>query len=265
MHVEDEPGLTMLQSWIKNSLKAVLPLETRRWLRLQQTRASERPAYRMIRFGSFRRVEPIHRGFDTARGTFVDRHYMDQFLTRYAKDVKGCVLETGDNTYTRLYGGARVSHCDVLDVRKDHPGANIIADLTNAEQISSNTYDCVILLQTLQLIYDMPAALKTVRRILKPSGVLLATFPGIAQICANEARYCGDYWRLTNMSAQRLFEDVFANVTIETYGNVLAAVAYLHGISAEELREDELDFHDPEYQLLISARAVKCAAEAKVP
>jgi SAM-dependent methyltransferase len=189
--------LTLLGLWMKNRLKAVIPLQARQWIRLQQTRASERPPFRMIRFGSLRRVEPIHRGFDTARGTFVDRHYMDKFLTRYAQDVKGRVLETGDNTYTRLYGGERVTHSDVLDVRKDYPDANIIADLTNAEQIPSNTYDCVILLQTLQLIYDMAAALKTVRRILKPSGVLLATFPGIGQICANEAKYCGDYWRLT--------------------------------------------------------------------
>jgi hypothetical protein len=64
---------------------------------------------------------------------------------------------------------------------------------------------------------------------------------------------------------QRLFQDIFGNVTVETYGNILAAIAYLHGIAAEELREEELDFHDPEYQLLISARAVKCAAEADVP
>jgi len=35
--------------------------------------------------------------------------------------------------------------------------------------------------QTLHLIYDVRSAIRTLHRVLKPGGVLLATFPGISQ------------------------------------------------------------------------------------
>jgi hypothetical protein len=47
------------------------------------------------------------------------------------------------------------------------------------------------------------------------------------------------------------------SVRIETYGNVLAATAFLHGLSVEELTEDELDDSDPDYEVTIAIRAMK--------
>ena len=57
----------------------------------------------------------------------------------------------------------------------------------------------------------------------------------------------------------RLFEESFpaANFRVEAQGNVLAAISYLHGIATEELSQEELDYHDPYYQLSIALRAVK--------
>jgi hypothetical protein len=46
-------------------------------------------------------------------------------------------------------------------------------------------------------------------------------------------------------------------VHVEPHGNVLAAVAFLHGLAAHELTRAELDDHDPLYQLVITARAMK--------
>jgi hypothetical protein len=51
-----------------------------------------------------------------------------------------------------------------------------------------------------------------------------------------------------------------ANVTIEARGNVLAAVAFLHGVAAEELRSEELDARDPAYEVSITVRAVKAGS-----
>jgi hypothetical protein len=47
------------------------------------------------------------------------------------------------------------------------------------------------------------------------------------------------------------------NVTVATYGNVLAAVASLHGLATEEMTQDELDYLDPDYEVLIRIRAKK--------
>jgi hypothetical protein len=110
----------------------------------------------------------------------------------------------------------------------------------------------------LHLIYDVRLALSTLHRILRPGGVLLTTFPGISQIDHYD---WGEswYWAFTSLSARRLFEEVFPAKTlgIETHGNVLAATAFLQGIAVEELRKEELDHDDPDYQVTIAVRAIK--------
>ena len=59
-----------------------------------------------------------------------------------------------------------------------------------------------------------------------------------------------------------MFAEVFptAETQIDAWGNVLAATAFLHGLADEELQPDELDYQDPEYQVLITVRAIKPAA-----
>jgi len=46
-------------------------------------------------------------------------------------------------------------------------------------------------------------------------------------------------------------------VSVAAHGNVVAAVAFLHGLAAEDLRPEELDYHDADYELLITVRAIK--------
>jgi ubiquinone/menaquinone biosynthesis C-methylase UbiE len=135
----------------------------------------------------------------------------------------------------------------------------MVADLTCADHIPSDTFDCILLTQTLQFIYDVRAALKTLYRILKPAGILLATFPGISQISRYDMERWGDHWRFTSLSSRRLFAEVFpsARVTVEAHGSVLTALAFLHGLAMEELRQEELDARDPDYEVVITVRAVK--------
>jgi hypothetical protein len=89
--------------------------------------------------------------------------------------------------------------------------------------------------------------------------VLLATFPGISQLSRDE--WSGSwFWSFTTLSARRLFEEVFpaTGVSVEADGNVLAAIAFLHGLAVEELHPDELNHRDSQYPVLITLRAVKC-------
>ena len=212
-----------------------------------------------IRFGMFRRLSPISRTFGLDRGQCIDRFYIERFLASHARDIRGAVLEIGDDGYARRFGREHLVTCDVLHVEAGHPGATIVADLAHADGMASDAFDCIIVTQTLQFIYGVQAAVETLHRLLKPGGVLLATVPGISQISRFDMDRWGEYWRFTTLSTRRLLEDVFppANVSVEAQGNVLAAVAFLHGLAAEELRLDELDYHDADYQLLIAARAVK--------
>lgn len=235
-----------------------LPLHVRSWLRTQWQRREYLPLVGWVRFGSLRRVTPISRDFGYERGLPVDRYYIENFLVRQSDDIQGRVIEIGDNSYTRKFGGDRVTKSDVLHVAEGNPEATIVADLTSADHIPSDSFDCFILTQTLHLIYDVRAAIKTLHRILKPGGVALVTFPGISQTSHDE---WGKYWcwGFTTLSAQRLFEEAFptANIKVETYGNVLAAISFLHGLAVEELRQEELNHRDRDYEVIITVRVVK--------
>jgi glycosyltransferase involved in cell wall biosynthesis/SAM-dependent methyltransferase len=222
----------------------------------EQRRLLPKPA--PIRFGGLRRVTPISEEFGFDRGQPIDRYYIETFLARQEGDVRGRVLEIGDDTYTRRFGGNRVTANDVLHISEGNPQATIVADLTRADHIPSDTFDCIIFTQTLHHIYDARSAIRTLHRILKPGGVLLVTFPGLSQISQDQ---WGDswYWGFTTLSARRMFEEAFqaANVRVEAHGNVLAALSFLHGLAAQELRKEELDHRDRHYEVLITLRAVK--------
>jgi SAM-dependent methyltransferase len=221
------------------------------------------PPIGWVRFGSLRRLNPISFEWGSERGLPIDRYYIKRFLSINAHDIYGHVLEIGTDRYTREYGGDRVRKSDVLHVAENKPQVTIIGDLTNADHISSNHFDCIILTQTLQTIYDVAAAVKTIFRILKPGGVVLATVPGISKISRYDMDHWGYYWSFTTRSVKRLFEALFLekNVHIESYGNVLAAISFLHGVAMEELKKRELDYIDPDYELLITIRAVKPESE----
>jgi SAM-dependent methyltransferase len=180
-------------------------------------------------------------------------------LSLHSSDIHGRVLEIADDSYTRKYGGQAVTRSDVLHVREGDPKATIVADLASAVPIPSDSFDCIICTQTLQFIEDVQGAVRNLERILKPGGVLLATFPGISQISRYDMDRWGEFWRFTTLSARRLFERNFPreNITVRAYGNVLAAVALLHGLASEDITEEGLDYVDPDYEVVITVRSVK--------
>jgi SAM-dependent methyltransferase len=216
------------------------------------------PPLGWVRFGSLRRLSPISRIWGRDRGRSLDRYYIENFLVARRADIRGRVLEVGDATYTHRFGGDRVERSDVLHVDECNSSATIVADLASADHIPDESFDCLIITQTLQLIYDTRAALRTMHRILKPGGVLLATVPGITH--TGDADWHDTwYWSFTRRSAHRLHAEAFGpeQVEVSAFGNVLAATAFLYGLADRELRRDELDHHDPSYDVVIAVRAVK--------
>ena len=230
------------------------------------------PAPGYVNFGDLRRVAPISRGFGMARGLPVDRYYVEDFLRRHGGssgygggDIQGHVLEVGGDDYARRFGGwtgspdgdSAITALDVLHADASNPIATIVGDLSTGAGIPEDRFDCVICTQTLHVIYEVEASIATLQRMLKPGGVALVTFPGITQSCRPDRDLWGDYWRFTTLSARRLFETAFApeDVRVEAYGNVLASIAFLEGLAAAELRREELEPRDPDYEMLITVRA----------
>ena len=232
-----------------------LARETRRRL----ARMAVWPPVGWVRFGSLRRLKPISPDYGNSRGLEIDRYYIEKFLSEFSSDVRGHALEIKHNAYTVRYGGDRVTKSDILHPVEGNPDATIIADLTKADHLPANTFDAIIFTQTLQVIYDMRRVIATLHRILKPGGVLLATASGMAQLSLEDFDKWGEYWRFTSLSARLLFEEAFGagNVTIRSYGNVLAAISFLEGLAAEDLKKKELDAMDRSYEVLIAVRAIK--------
>ena len=157
------------------------------------------------------------------------------------------MIEIGDDAYTRRFGGARVARRDVLHV-EPVPGATFVGDVACADHLPSDAFDCVILTQTLHLIYDVRVALATVHRILKPGGQASGDSP---RHQSDQRRSVADVLvlELPIRSLRQLLTETFqkGEVVVEAYGNVLAAIAFLHGLAAEELGSDELAYRDPAY------------------
>lgn len=217
-----------------------------------------RMQYGSIDMGDLRRTEPISRHFGYERGTPVDRHYVEDFLTRHAGDIRGRVLEVGDNAYTKQFGGDRVDLSEVLHVDPNAPNVTYCTDLTEGAGIPDGIFDCVVLTQTLHLVYEFQKAVATLERVLKPGGVLLLTVPGVSSIDKGE---WGEtwFWSFTPASLRRLMAEQFGKEAVEitTYGNVLTATAFLYGMAESDLRPREYHVTDPQYPVIVGTRVTK--------
>jgi len=217
------------------------------------------PPVGRVRLGDLDRTRPISRDRGFERGLPVDRHFIESFLSHHTTDIKGRVLEVKDNTYTLRYGGDRVTRSDIIHKGSNNPNATISADLSDAAEIPSDIFDCIICTQTLHLIYDVAGAVNTLHRILRPGGVLLATVPALSRITRDEADSYTDYWRITSAAARELFATPFgaSEVQVEAHGNVYAAVTFLHGLAVQDVDRRKLDDVDSDFEVLIGIRARK--------
>jgi glycosyltransferase involved in cell wall biosynthesis len=241
---------------MRRRVAALLPRHLRE--RLALSGRDRVPPIGRVRVGDLGRVTPISQSFGFDRGLPVDRYYIERFVMRNASEIVGRVLEVGDDGYTRRFGGARVTCSDVLHVAASNPRATFVGDVTDPRVLPDNAFNCIIFTQTLQLIYDVRAAVVQLHRALAPGGVLLVTAPGISQIDRGEWGKTW-FWSFTPAAMERLFSDVFGPdaVMVKRYGNVFAATMFLQGLAVEELDTSDLDPVDRAYPVIVSVRARK--------
>jgi hypothetical protein len=212
---------------------------------------------RQVNWGTLRRTSPFsdHYGYD--RGQPIDRFYIERFLEDQGSAICGEVLEVGDPDYTRRFGGDRVTRSHVVDIDPRQRQATFIADLCVPGSLPASGFDCVILTQTLQLLSQQTVVLENLWASLRAGGALLVTVPCISRI--ERKTPATDFWRYTPKGLELLIARSCpdANIVAEGRGNVLAAVAFLMGLAAQDLSEAELEKDDPFFPLLVCATVTK--------
>jgi SAM-dependent methyltransferase len=205
------------------------------------------------RWGNMRRVTPFSTSFGFDRGTPVDRYYLHRFLDGNRHLITGRVLEVQMSSYTKRFGD-NVSESHTVDINPVF-NATYTCDLAEAAQIPSDYYDCFLVPNTFQHLAELEPALRTMLRIVKPGGSILASAAGLLPLIPDG----GDYWRLSPGGWRLVLDAEWAgcDVLVEGHGNCLAAAATMYGLAQEELSPNELDANDPRYPVLLTIRCRK--------
>jgi len=69
----------------------------------------------------------------------------------------------------------------------------------------------------------------------------------------------GEYWHITTQSAEQLLSETFpgALIDVRSRGNVLAAICALHGVASHEISPRDLEYHDPDFEVIVTMRVEK--------
>lgn len=203
------------------------------------------------------RLKPVSRSWGLDRGTPLDRVYIDRYLDQSRELISGRVLEIGERVYTERFG-TNVTESIIYDVI-DSDDVDIVGDLATGAGLEAESYDCMLVLQTLMLVYDVRAAIDSIYQALKPGASVIAT---VNFLSPNGQDPCHDMWQwnFTPSAIGRLFEERFGaeNVSLTPYGNYAVASCFLAGMAAQEV---ELDMwkHEPGYEVLIGVTATRPA------
>ncbi len=225
------------------------------------------PLIRQWRTLRYRRLQPVGGGKSAGLSTI--RYYWADFLEQHKADVRGRVLEIGETATVRAYGGDAITQADALDLAAHSPEVRVVADLSRADHVAGEVYDCFINQFTTCVIYDIDAALYHAIRLLKPGGVLLINFwcldfylhRGLDMGTAPSGHpplYMHHWFTPINVHdrLQRLGLSE-ADYDLSIYGNLLTRMAFLLNIPAQEYTQHELTTVDPGQPLLICARIVR--------
>lgn len=233
------------------------PLEltaSRRQIYLRPQSSGKKSA--QLSSADFFRTTPVNRLWGQEQGKALDRPFIEKFMATHAGDVYGRILEIKSPEYAQKYARPD-GEIDILDIDSENRDATIIDDLQEASKIADESYDCIILTQVLQFIPNVERAVATVARILRPGGVLLLSAPGITQTV--DSRDGAFLWSFFGPGLKLLLSRQFdaKKLVLEAHGNAGLAASFLMGLPVEAVPSDLFAVHDPEYPIVLTARAVK--------
>ena len=176
-----------------------------------------------------------------------------------ARRVEGRVLDVGcgDRPYAPLLRDAEVVGFDV----PGNPHADLHGSI-DAIPVEDASFDVVLCLQVLEHVPDPAAAVRELRRVVRPGGRVLLTTHGVYPYHPNPE----DLWRWTHAGLERLFRNNgdWSSVAVEPGAGTAATIAMLtaHGIDLLFKRAGVRPLGTP---FVVAANAVGEALDARVP
>lgn len=205
-------------------------------------------------------VKPLsyNYGFSRGKGHSIARYYIDFFVREHIEDIKGTVMEIGDARYSVL-GRDAVKKQRILVLEGKTEGDYIKGNLETGEGMETESIDCFILTNVFSCLFDVKKAIYHVGKCLRKGGKAIITVPGIAALPRIDNETYGSFWRFTPSGIKRMLEENIpeADISITQYGNVKTSAAFLYGLAIEDLRQEELDYHDSSYPMVIGAYVEK--------
>jgi SAM-dependent methyltransferase len=255
--------MSMSRDTFRRVLKSLTPQRLRRYLRdpaALVTGGRRAAGIRQLLAMRWRRLTPMYGGRPV--GTPIVRHYWASFLERHRADVQGDALEIGEVSHLRAYGGDRLRTAAAIDVTAHSPDVTIVADLSRADHVPGERFDCFVIPFTMHILADVEAALYHAIRLLKPGGVLLVNFscvdyqfPTGLDMATGTVLWV--HWCFTPLQVHNVLRRAGlgdGDYTLEIYGNLLTRIAYQLNVPAEELTKGELEHRDPGHPVLVCVR-----------
>ncbi|WP_045875790.1 SAM-dependent methyltransferase [Pseudofrankia sp. DC12] len=211
-----------------------------------------RNVVRPVRWGNLRRTGPFSDWYGNERGWPADRRYIDGFIERHRADLVGHVMEIKTSHYVDQFG--RPDEVTIVDIDRENSKATLFADLDEPGSLPAGAFNAAIVTNTIQYLEPQPA-LANLWQSLTPGGVLLLTAPALARTDAEIPEI--DYVRYTPAGLRREFTKAGIPAIVEGFGNVLACLCTIYGLTIQDVSRKELDLIDPRFPITVCARAVK--------
>lgn len=198
-------------------------------------------------------LKPLSYNYGASRGgRSVARYYIEKFVAECKDYIKGTVMEIGDARYS-VWGGGKVDDLIILSLDDEKKEHYMKGNLETGEGLREDSVDCLILTNVLSSLFDVYAAVQNIGKILKKGGHAIITVPGIASLYRVQYETYGQFWRYTPSGIIRLLECYIpgARLSVKQYGNVKTSAAFLYGLTVEDLTQEDLDYHDSCYPMVI--------------
>ena len=203
-------------------------------------------------------VTPIDPNWGFERGTPIDRVYVERFVGAHAADIRGRVLEIAAPDYTNTFGRG-VEQVDILMATEGNPQATIVGDLTDAPHIPTTRSTARSSRRRSSSSTTSAPRSRRCNESSRPAACCSRPCPDSRRSRRLEDEEFGEWWHYTGRSVRRLAEEAFG--AGERRGRDVRerprGVGFLYGLAASDLESEELDAHDPLYEVVIGLRAVK--------